>query len=202
MEIATSKTIRQRYVDILNKLVFSRPSLEICKLIENDIHSDSSECLSMGLSVFFQDPTDRVNILVEHVENLLIESNPLRLLLASRYFNSLTKPHNLIALVPALKKQASLSAASALSPSNLILLSPILELVYNDCKKELYKYLESPTKYLANKEADNNKNNNKENDDEQLITTLRQFLTRITCCLFNDNDTNILENYTFPYFSI
>ena len=49
---------------------------------------------------------EKGNILVEHVENLLIEANPLRLLLASRYFNSLTKPHNLIALVPALKKQA------------------------------------------------------------------------------------------------
>ena len=121
--------MRQRYVELLNKLVFKRPSLEISKLIENDIHSDCSECLSSGLSVFFTDPSDRVNILIEHVENLLIEANPLRLLLASRYFNSLTKPHNLIALVPALKKQASTIKENT---DNLLLLSPILELVYND----------------------------------------------------------------------
>eukprot|EP01084_Bolivina_argentea_P071946 130688_1 len=186
IEIATSKTVRERYVLLLNKLVFDRPILQVSKLIENDIHSDCSECLSIGLSVFFQDPSDRVSILIQHVENLLVEANPLRLLLASRYFNSLTKPHNLIALVPALKKQALIN-------NNKILLSLILQLVYNDCKKELYSYLENP---ITKKE----KEKEKERDDESnLIGTLRQFLTRISVCLFNDNDSFILENYTFQY---
>ena len=100
LEIKSTKTVRQRFVELLNKLVFKRPTLDIPKRIERDVHSDCAECLSIGLSVFFPDPWDRVNILIEHVEELLIESNPLRLLLASRYFNALTEPHNLIALLP------------------------------------------------------------------------------------------------------
>ena len=43
-------------------------------------------------------------MVVNHANGCLSteKPNPLRLLLASRYFASLTQPHNLIALVPAL----------------------------------------------------------------------------------------------------
>ena len=158
-EISNSLTVRQRYVTLLNRLVFDRPTLNISKLLEDEIHSISAECLSIGLSVFYMDPKDRVSILCDHVNGCLSteKPNPLRLLLASRYFASLTQPHNLIALVPALIKVFKKERKS-------LLLRSVLQLVY--AKKALYSFLDNPKEYI-NKQKEQNNNNNNNNEPQQ-----------------------------------
>ncbi|ETO25164.1 hypothetical protein RFI_11981 [Reticulomyxa filosa] len=93
MEIPNTPTVRERYVTLLNRLVFDRPHRETTKALEDEVHTEVAECLSIGLSVFYMDPIDRVGILFDHVEGCLnaTSANPLRLLLASRYFDSLTR---------------------------------------------------------------------------------------------------------------
>ena len=73
--------------------------------VEDQVHQEVAECLSIGLSVFYSQAVDRVSVLADLVEGCLKSRpniNPLRLLLASRYFAALTKPGNLIGLAPAL----------------------------------------------------------------------------------------------------
>ena len=98
----------------------------------------------------------------------------------------------------ALKKEA-------ISPNheeqgNLLLLSPILELVFNDCKKELLSFFENPAAALsAANTKDVGSSGNGDDSESALIGTLRRFLSRISVCLLHDDDADILSKYTFPY---
>ena len=210
--ILNKKTIRERYVTLLNKLVFDRPTRKASKRIEDLIHSEVAECLSIGLSVFYQDPIARIAILTDHVKACLSTKSPnqLRLLLASRYFNSLSAPHNLIGLVPALinlfKKSTDKNENIERKLKNTMyersmLLHFVLQLVYNNAKRELNNYISNPNGY-------NNTNNTKTDDDDSddnssLITTLRNFLAKMEISIFSvelsKSDPKTYIQFALPY---
>ncbi|ETO32281.1 vcbs repeat containing protein, partial [Reticulomyxa filosa] len=208
LELEESLTIRERYVKLLNRLVFDRPSRTRPKLLEDEVHTEVAECLSIGLSVFYMDPIDRVGILFDHVEGCTTSPNPLRLLLASRYFDSLTKPHNLIGLVPALITIYKKGKDSPMFP-RCFLLHSVLQLIFDDAKLAMKKQLEDDTIITTN----NNNNNNTPGQDlssalskssgKDLIRTLRQFLARMEICLFNGemgkNEKDVYTKYALPY---
>ena len=68
-------------------------------------------------------------------------------LLASRYFASLTEPHNLIGLVPALitlfKQQGGDKPKANVMYERSLLLQCVLQLVHDDTHKALSKFFEN-----------------------------------------------------------
>jgi hypothetical protein len=151
------------------------------------------------------DPIDRVGILFDHVEGCLntTSPNPLRLLLASRYFDSLTKPHNLIGLVPALITIYKKGKESKMY-QRCLLLHSILQLVFDDAKLAMTRQLDDPKATISEGEKKpKDLSSLSKTSSKDLIRTLRQFLARMEICLFNadmaKNEKETYTKYALPY---
>jgi hypothetical protein len=100
--------LQNRFVLILNRLITESPPTFTNRHIIDQIHSEVCEVLSVGMPVFFGLPADRVAILADLVDEILISHenqtfpNPMRLLLMTRYFKKVSEPQDVVDLMPAI----------------------------------------------------------------------------------------------------
>ena len=178
---APKSGIHRRYVALLNHLVFDRPKSKECHQVEDIVHEETAECLSTGLTVFYPKAIDRVTVLAKLVKRCLtLKKNvhPLRLMLASQYFATLTKPEKLIGLAPALVEL--FKEENPETNENSQLLHNVFQLVFDDAKATVQRFSQDPEKFIKQEQPESEQSDS----TSKLIKTLRTFLVSMQVSYF------------------